>query len=121
MKKYLIPILFLFLSSNAAFAGPNAVRAQTVLDTLVGAPVAPAQSLKVLNAYLKAFGDHLPDGADPATMTNEEKSQFFLQQTKRLIIRLTQNAVKSDQDAAQEAAWAAIEAAVQAEVDKVTL
>lgn len=113
--------LLLLIASNAVYAGPDAVRAQTVLDTLVGAPVAPAQALKVLNAYLQAFGDHLPDGADPATMTNEQKSRFFLQQTKRLIIRLTQGAVKSDQDTAQEAARAAIDAAVQAEVDKVTL
>jgi hypothetical protein len=120
------------------------VKAQLVLDTLAGAPVPQAMGAKVLDAYAYSFKEHLPDktvtnqvcdDAEPPVCTDvdrqvqmvpddltvEQKATFFLQQTKRIVEKLTQGRTRTLKEADVAADRKAIDKVVDATVDATTL
>ena len=81
-------------------------RAQAILDALAGTPV----NATIANRVIAAF---LPEGVDPATLTNEEKATFYVRDMRRrTILRVLQ----FEEEAAANAARLAVRVDVETDI-----
>ena len=82
-------------------------RAQAILDAIAGTPV----NATIANRVIAAF---LPEGVDPATLTNEEKATFYVRDMRR---RTKLRVLQFEEEAAAEVARLAARANVEAGVN----
>jgi len=81
-------------------------RAQAIIDGIAGFAVGPVVANRVIAAFL-------PEGIDPATLTNEEKATYYVREMRRLTkLRV----LRFEEGAAADAALLAARADVEANV-----